>query len=343
MVSKKNFQNGRVNAAQQQRQMPYKKPPIKPPMNTNFNNNPMFNVSQIPDNPGYLDFDFNLPTPPNNGNNNAAFNKNNINNNAAAADAKKKNNNNKNKAKNGKPQPNVGWKNNNQVGGPVNNPRFNGPRNNFGMANRGRGNRMMPPMGAGPRGMGPMGFHPPMGGFQPPMMPPPMPMRPPIPPMGMGVQPPPPFMRRNGPMPPIPPMIPPRMMPPAPFMAGGKIKKNKLSPKKVTKGKGSTVKTLKNLINQYPIDKPWVTSEIREEHDKKVDIENRLKGNKDDELFAQFKVQRDKFVAMYESAREEYLKKEAASVKAKDEKDKQTNTTKKDDKKEANTNENKKN
>lgn len=334
MVSKKNFpqnQNGRVAA--QPRQMPYKKPPMKPPMNNNFNN-PMFNVSQIPDNPGYLDFDFNLP--PNNGNN--ANKNNNIN---TAADAKKKNN--KNKPKNGKPQQSVGvWKNNNQGGGPSSNPRFNGPRNNFGMATRARGNRMIPP---GPRGMGPpMGFQPPMGGFQPPMMPP-MPMRPPMPPMGMGVQPPPPpFMRRNGPMPPIPPMIPPRMIPPAPFIAGGKIKKNKLSPnKKVTKGKGSTVKTLKNLINQYPIDKPWVTSEIREEHDKKVDIENRLKGNKDDELFAQFKVQRDKFVAMYEAAREEYLKKEAASVKAKDEKDKQTNTTKKDDKKEANTNENKKN
>ncbi|XP_075154993.1 female sterile (1) K10 [Haematobia irritans] len=339
MVAKKNFsQNGRqmTNATH-----PYKKPNMNKPqppmmMNNNFNTNPMFNVSQIPDNPGYLDF--NLPTTP--------PNKNNMNN----GDGKKKNNNNKNnKQKNTKPQgnqPNNGngqWKNNvnpqgGGMGGGPNNPRFNGPRNNFGMITRGRGRMMpIPPMGMGPRGMGPPMMGPPMGGFQPgPMMGPPL--RPPMPPMG-GPMPP---MRRNGPPMPIPPMIPPRMIPP-PFVAGGKIKKNKLSPKKVTKGKTSTIKTLKNLINQYPIEKPWVTSEIKAEYDKKIDIENRLKGNKDDELFAQFKVQRDKFVAMYEAAREEYLKKEAASVKAKDEKDKQTNTNtaKKDDKKEAN--ENKKN
>ncbi|KNC30036.1 hypothetical protein FF38_03061, partial [Lucilia cuprina] len=366
MVSKKNFQqNGRVN--QQQRQMPYKKPPLKPPMMQNFNN-PMFNVSQIPDNPGYLDF--NLPTPPtlsNNatGNGSAANNKNangNANTAGTGAGQNNKKKNNKNKQRN-KPQAqqqiaqqNGGgnWKNKNQQGGGPMNQRFNGGgagRNFQPMGNR-RSSRLMGPMG-GPRGMGIMGpqIPPPMG-FQPPMIPPMPPMGrggPPLPPMVAPV--PPPFMRRgNGPMPPpMPPMLPPRMargMPPVPFnapIAGpGKINKKGKVNKKVTKGK-STIKTLKNLINQYPLDKPWVNDEIRGEHEKKVDIENRLKGNKDDELFAQFKVQRDKFVAMYEAAREEYLKKEAAAVKAKDEKDKQTNnnTTKKDDKKEAKTNDTK--
>lgn len=331
MVSKRNFQqNGRVN--QQQRQMPYKKPPLKPPMMHNFNN-PMFNVSQIPDNPGYLDF--NLPTPPTTANNapgnGPAVNKNAANGNGmAGAPQKKKNNKNRQKnkppqAQQGNQQNGGGWINKNQ--GVVNSPRFNGVARNFPpMGNPRRSNRLMGPMG-GPRGgMGIMGpqIPPPMG-FQPPMIPPMPPMGRGGPPMGGPI--PPPFMRRgNGPMPPpMPPMLPPRMargMPPIPFngppMGGpGKInKKGKLNNKKVTKGK-NTIKTLKNLINQYPLDKPWVNDEIRGEHDKKVDIENRLKGNKDDELFAQFKVQRDKFVALYEVAREEYLKKEAAAVKAK--------------------------
>lgn len=339
MVSKKNFQqNGRVNP--QQRQMPYKKPPLKPPMMQNFNN-PMFNVSQIPDNPGYLDF--NLPTPPTSANNNASgirsVNDKSTNDTgsigAATQQNKKKNNKNKQRNKPPAQQQNIlqnggGWKNRNQQNGSVavaNNARFNGVARNFQPMGNRRSNRLMGPMG-GPRGgMGVMGPQIPPMGFQPPMIPPMPPMArggPPIPPP-MGGPLPPPFMRRgNGPLPPpIPPMLPPRMargMPPVPFngpiTGPGKINKKVKLNKKVTKGK-STIKTLKNLINQYPLDKPWVTDEIRGEHDKKVDIENRLKGNKDDELFAQFKVQRDKFVAMYEAAREEYLKKEAAAVKAK--------------------------
>uniref|UniRef100_A0A1S4HD75 DNA-binding protein K10 n=1 Tax=Anopheles gambiae TaxID=7165 RepID=A0A1S4HD75_ANOGA len=58
---------------------------------------------------------------------------------------------------------------------------------------------------------------------------------------------------------------------------------------------------------EYPLDKPWVTEEIKAEHDKKADLANRLKGHRDDELFAQFKMQRDKFVKMYEAARLEYI------------------------------------
>ncbi|KAH8420618.1 hypothetical protein KR009_012179 [Drosophila setifemur] len=196
----------------------------------------------------------------------------------------------------------------------------------------------MGPMGPGPRGAGPRPHFPPMP-FPGPMGPMRGAMRGP---MG-GLPPPPhPFMRRNGPPGPgmgpgpmmggPPPMhmmgprMPPRGPPPGvPFggipgmiMNGGRI--SKPNPKLIKLGiKGkSSIKTLKHLISQYPIDKPWVTEEIRTEHTKKVDIENRLKGHKDDELFAQFRVQRDKFVSLYEAAREEYLKQEAASVMGKD-------------------------
>uniref|UniRef100_A0A182P6Q5 Uncharacterized protein n=1 Tax=Anopheles epiroticus TaxID=199890 RepID=A0A182P6Q5_9DIPT len=58
---------------------------------------------------------------------------------------------------------------------------------------------------------------------------------------------------------------------------------------------------------EYPLDKPWVTEDIKSEHDKKADLANRLKGHRDDALFAQFKEQRDKFVKMYEAARLEYI------------------------------------
>ncbi|EDV99632.1 DNA-binding protein K10 isoform X2 [Drosophila grimshawi] len=223
-----------------------------------------------------------------------------------------------------------------------------------GPSMRGNGRHMMGPMGPGPCPMGPRGVLGPNGGGPMPPYPPmrfpaPMPpMRCPMPPMGG--PPPPPFMRRNGrgglnhpPLPPPPlmgphrmgPRMPPRSMPPGcpgpgPYsmghmngnMNGGKIKKpNPKLIKQAVKGK-STIKTLKNLVNQYPIDKPWVNDEIRAVHDAKLDIENRLKGNKDDDLFAQYRVQRDKFVSMYEAARETYLKQEAATVMAKDAKDK---------------------
>lgn len=58
---------------------------------------------------------------------------------------------------------------------------------------------------------------------------------------------------------------------------------------------------------EYPLDKPWVTEEIKAEHDKKCELAERLKGNKDDALFAQFKEQRDKFVKMYDAARLEFI------------------------------------
>lgn len=112
------------------------------------------------------------------------------------------------------------------------------------------------------------------------------------------------------------PQLPPPPAPPlVPFMNGVATGPTQIM-KKVTKGK-STIKTLKTLMNQYPIDKPWVTESIRNEYNKKMDLEERLKGNKDDNLFAQFKVQRDKFVSIYELARDEYLKQEANAIKAK--------------------------
>uniref|UniRef100_A0A182IRG6 Uncharacterized protein n=1 Tax=Anopheles atroparvus TaxID=41427 RepID=A0A182IRG6_ANOAO len=72
-------------------------------------------------------------------------------------------------------------------------------------------------------------------------------------------------------------------------------------------GKRPRAKGVQNR-EEYPLDKPWVTEEIKAEHDKKADLANRLKGHRDDALFAQFKEQRDKFVKMYEAARTEFEK-----------------------------------
>lgn len=179
----------------------------------------------------------------------------------------------------------------------------------------------MPPMGM--RGM--------RGG---PMMPPPPPNARFIgPPMGPG-----PMGMMQGPMPPMPPMRGPmmnpmgRMMPPPlrnrsdrpPPMRrnpNGKLPLGRMSkggkpvPRPgVVSGKGlkSGVKKLKPKVpaksrEEYPLDKPWVTEEIKEEHNKKVELADRLKGHKDDVLFAQFKEQRDKFVKMYDAARLEFI------------------------------------
>ncbi|XP_037935844.1 DNA-binding protein K10 [Teleopsis dalmanni] len=319
MVSKKNFQHGKIQ--HKLATMPYNKPPTK------SLNQIMFNGTQIPDNPGYTDF------------NNPVSGTSNQN--SGSLQQKKKKNRQKNKQinmqqsqqKNGSKN----WNHKNGLGrnGGGAHDRFNGKmlNNNFNnMQNRNGPNRgrRMPPMGFGLH-QGPMGPMPPMPhNFQPPMIPP----MPPMPPMG-GVQPPPPpYFRRNGrnmPLPhppPInfkPPMMPPHGPPALPYNGVGKLKKtNSKVVKKSTKSK-NTIKTLKNLVNQYPIDKPWVTDEIRKEYEKKIDIENRLKGNKDDELFAQFKLQRDKFVGLYDAAREAYLKTVASAAQTKDINDKKTN------------------
>lgn len=60
--------------------------------------------------------------------------------------------------------------------------------------------------------------------------------------------------------------------------------------------------------DRYQLNKPWVTDEIKAAHEKKVELANQLKGNKNDELFAEFKAKRDEFVKMYDAARTEYNK-----------------------------------
>lgn len=191
------------------------------------------------------------------------------------------------------------------------------------------------PMGGGRRNgpppppphfrMPPMGMRGMRGG---PMMPPPPPNGrfggPPMGPMGMMPRPMPPMPPMRGPM--MNPMG--RMMPPP--MRGPQMRRNpngKLPPGRLGKGpkgavprgppvNGKVVKTIGKKIKpkvpakpkeEYPLDKPWVTEEIKAEHDKKVELAERLKGNKDDALFAQFKEQRDIFVKMYEAARLEFI------------------------------------
>lgn len=98
----------------------------------------------------------------------------------------------------------------------------------------------------------------------------------------------------------------PRRVPP---IANGKI----LKPKQKLPIKKAAKRPHPNA-NKYVLEKPWVNDEIKEAHDKKVDLENQLKGKKNDEIFAEFKVQRDKFVALYDAAKAEYIAKKTAEV-----------------------------
>lgn len=275
------------------------------PMNGPNGLNAIFNASQIPDNPGYMDF--NNPTPPNP---------------APNAGIVKK-------LPRGRPQRNMmppprnivePHRNNNWAGG--RNARGGPMRNNHPKFGGGIGNRQFNGMNMPRRPMPPI---------------PPIPMRgpmPPIPidPMANHMNPMPPMLRNNmvglrsgPPLPPIPPpmMRRTRNAPPPIVRRGGAGPANAIAPSRIIKhrrnGKSAkstgippknevpSKKTLKEIISQYPLDKPWVTDEIREEHTKKEEIENKLKGKKNDELFAAFKVQRDKFVALYEAARIKHL------------------------------------
>lgn len=91
-------------------------------------------------------------------------------------------------------------------------------------------------------------------------------------------------------------------------MKGGKNKK-----KGNQKGNQKGKKQLTNA-EKYPLDKPWVNDEIKAAHDKKVELANQLKGKKNDELFAEFKKQRDAFVTLYEAARTEHNAKNKPEV-----------------------------
>lgn len=182
----------------------------------------------------------------------------------------------------------------------------------------GRGPPMPHPMGMGP---GPMGGHP-MGPG--PIGPGPMNGRLPF----------------RGRMPPIPPMMnmnPMRPMPPplrsqfrnqkfnqqnkpikknltkidknnkqqGPGPKNNQMRKNNRNFKKGDNRKNKS-RNQKKQQPAYPLDAPFVTVEIKAEHDKKEEILQRLKGKKDDQLFAEFKQQRDLFVKMYDEAKKVY-------------------------------------
>lgn len=186
-----------------------------------------------------------------------------------------------------------------------------------------------PPHGMGP-GMGPPFPPGPPGAFRRPPMPPMMPGGPMpggggvgprrLPIGGAGPIPPiPPFINRGGPGPMFPPgpaamLMPPRrrqgaITKPLVNVKNGNNKNNKKGKVGQNKKKGN-----KNQAPQYTMDKPWVNDEIKEAHAKKIDLENRLKGNRNDELFAEYKKQRDLFVKLYDEAKLEYIGKNKKEV-----------------------------
>lgn len=61
--------------------------------------------------------------------------------------------------------------------------------------------------------------------------------------------------------------------------------------------------------DKYPLDAPFVTNEMKIEHEKKEKILEQLRGKKDDVLFAVFKEQRDKFAKLYDDAKAVHLEK----------------------------------
>lgn len=289
----------------------------------------MFNANQLGDNPGFVDFNDDVQIPSastTSGNAAAAASSNGT---GAAAGPKistRKGNHNQKRVKNipgmRRMPPGMGghW-------GPPMPPM---PP----MFPMGAGRRNGPPPPPPPHfRVPPMGMRGMRGG---PMMPPPPPNGrfggpPPMGPGPMGLMP--------RPIPPMPPMRGPmmnpmgRMMPPplrgrpdGPPMRrvpNGKLPPGSRGPKgvkgvprgaiangkvlKPTAGKKIKSKVPVKPKEEYPLDKPWVTEEIKAEHDKKAELADRLKGNRDDALFAQFKEQRDKFVKMYDAARLEFI------------------------------------
>lgn len=288
-----------------------------------FNQNQLMNnTNQMMDNPGYMDF--NEPTirqAPMQKPNNLKNMPQKINANGGINGGPNRNGNNKNRRNIPNNQQRNGQGNGANAGrfGPSrNNPAPNGNFN--GSPFRGGPPRMHPM--PGPMGMHPNDFPPQFfpqrfgpGPMMPPMiMGPPMgrPMGPrrPLPPLA-GV--PPNFrgnagprpggLRRGKPIPPIGPNAPNNVRRQNP-----KLAKNR---KKIDKKNG---KKTNQIVDKYPLKKPWVTDEITEAHDKKVELADGLKGKKDDQLFAEFKAQRDKFVNLYEAARLEYIGKHKEEV-----------------------------
>lgn len=308
-------------------------------MNVNFN--PMFTPNQMND-PGYMDF--NEPSvrqfPPKNAyqknaNNVSPMNLNGQNGGGGGGVGggvgNKNNGNNKNR---GRMNFNKQRNNNNLNATNIGNNMGNnvnarmGSGRNFGMNGIGGGNngpfRNGPPripfndapMSSGGAGMrpndnfgGPQFFPPQRFG---PMMPPQIGMRPPI---GRPMMP-----RRPLPPPPA------QMLPPfrggnngrpmrrkigngAPVQNANNPRRQQNNLKGVKNRRKNDRKGTKKLnlnVDKYPLNKPWVNDEIKAAHDKKVELSNQLKGKKDDQLFAEFKIQRDAFVKLYETARDEY-------------------------------------
>lgn len=79
--------------------------------------------------------------------------------------------------------------------------------------------------------------------------------------------------------------------------------------------KGRKSKGGRRNQDRYQLNKPWVTDAIKSAHEIKVELANKLKGNKNDELFAEFKVKRDEFVKLYDAARTEYNKNKVTDIR----------------------------
>lgn len=95
---------------------------------------------------------------------------------------------------------------------------------------------------------------------------------------------------------------------PGPRNVAAKQANGKGVPLKKRGPNGRVLKNGRRVQDRYQINKPWVTDEIRAAHEKKVELANQLKGNKNDELFAEFKTKRDEFVKLYDAARQEFNK-----------------------------------
>lgn len=279
------------------------------------------NTNQIPSN-GYLDFT--EPTSNNMSNNSQKQFKNNSNNanNGSATNGNSNKNRNMQRRNNNNGQRNGGGMNNNMNG---NNRWGNNNRGGMGNNNRNNGMRQGGNMMQfnGPPRMHPMGPNGPMPPMLPPLpMPihnmngrfPPRPLMPPPMGIGMGQNPMRPPNFRMGP-------FPNRGMMPR-NNAGGPIRRNnkvaggmvnkanrrnvgnaQSGPKNRKKNQVKNGKRANPNVNKYALDRPWVNDEIREAHQAKTDLENQLKGKKNDEIFAKFKEQRDKFVSLYDAAK----------------------------------------
>lgn len=102
----------------------------------------------------------------------------------------------------------------------------------------------------------------------------------------------------------------------------GDLKGNNRNSKNLNGQKG-ILKKRRNLkggrrnqnADRYQLNKPWVTDEIKAASEKKVELANQLKGNKNDELFAEFKTKRDEFVKLYDAARIEYNKNKVNDIR----------------------------